>query len=408
MGKRFERINSILEQEYLKYNDSFNLIGSANYPFRSVLEAASHPINLNPAEGFPGKRYFPNCENLDDIEEYGISLLKILFNLPEDLEVSLQPHSGTQANHIVFNGILERDDVVLIFRNDSGGHVSHSFFAKKYYKVIEYGVDENGWLNYTELHDLVKKHSPKIVVAGASSYPREIDYKLIGRLCHENGALLLADISHTALYCLEGVHVSPVKYADFITFTTHKTTRGPRSGVIFYRKRYSRLIRKSIFPITQGAPKFSEILAKTIMCIELTKMNREAYIKKVLSYGDYFSDFMVSNGIKVYTGGTDSHLVVLDLQGQEINGLEAELRLESINIFANRNMVPNDPLPPSKSSGLRFGFLTLASLDFSIDDFKKLTQIIFNRLFDNGDASIEDVKKLIGKHTIFNTANEVK
>ena len=408
LGDKFNRLNSLIDQEYYVYNNSFNFIGSANYPFKAVLQALSHPITLNPAEGFPGKRYFPNCDNLDNLENYGESLFRELFDLPQDMDISLQPHSGTQANQIIYNAILNKNDTVLIFNMSCGGHVSHNFFVNKYYNVIEYGIDNNERLNYSEIEELINQHSPKLVIAGASSYPREIDYVRISSYCKNNGSLFLADISHTALYHACGVHQSPVKHADFITFTTHKTTRGPRSGVIFFKKDYRAKIRRSIFPITQSAPKFNEILAKIAMCIELLEMDISGYSKRIIQFAKYFSDKMLEKGIETYTSGTDSHLVILKLNNLKMNGIEAERKLESINIFANRNFIPGDKLSAKVTSGLRFGFLTLATLDVSFSDFKSLTDIIYDQLVkEKGqEKRLLKVKEIAAKYSAINIASE--
>ena len=398
LGDRFNRINILLEQEYGMMHNNINMIGSANYPFPSVVKALGTPIYMNPAEGHPGRRYFPGCANLDDIEIYGEKLARQYFNLSTNYDISLQPHSGTQANQIVYNACLKQGDKILSFRTDCGGHVSHSFFNKKYFNLVEYGIDENERVDYKQMSELAEQHEPKLIIAGASSYPREFDYALIKKIASDVDALLLADVAHTVLYTANDIHKTPFGYADFITFTTHKTLRGPRGGIIIYRKEWRKKIQTSIFPLSQGAPIFNEVLAKVVMFIELTSRDTKKYSESILKLAKHFSKCLQDQGLKLYTDGTDMHLVVVDLRGSSLTGVECERELESINILVNRNLVPHDPLPANVTSGLRFGLLSLATLDFTNPEIERLAALITRKIVFREEVKKEEVISLIKPH----------
>ncbi|MCT4602883.1 MAG: serine hydroxymethyltransferase [Marinifilum sp.] len=399
--ERFNRINKIIDSEYALLANTINLIGSSNYPFKSVVKALGTAIFTNPAEGFKEKRYFPMCSNLDELENYADEQVKEFFNYSDAYEVSLQPHSGTQANQIVYNAVLNPNDTVLALRMDCGAHVSHSTIVKKYYNLVEYGIADE-LIDYDGIEKLCSIHKPKLLIAGTSSYPRQIRYDILHRICKKYSVLLLADISHTAIFIASKHHISPFEYADFITLTTNKTTRGPRGGAIVFQKKYRMKIQRAIFPITQGSPKYNDILAKTVMFVELNNMDIAAYTNKILSLSQEFAQFFMSKGIKVYTGGTDCHLVVLDLQEQGKSGVDCEKSLEEINVLVNRNSVPNDPQPPHIGSGLRFGFLTLATLNFDHSDFCVLKNIIFKQLFEAKQFSKNDIYDIISRYTLTN------
>lgn len=375
LGGRFEKIQSIIDNEYTQMNEYINLIGSANYAFPSVLEALNTPFNLNPSEGSRGNRFFPLCNDIDELENMAEEWLRILFKC-SDYDSNIEAYSGTQANQIVYQAILEKGDSVIVMATNAGGHVSHLHYLKTFCNVYTYSVDESENIDYDKIETLCKTYSPKLLIAGTSSYPRAIDYKKMSEICQKYSVLLLADISHTAIYIVAQKHISPFGYADFVTFTTHKTTRGIRGGIVMCRKEYISKINRATFPIVQGAPKFNEILAKTIMLAELNSMNIHEYVNRILKISRIFVDEFMAQGLKLYTNGSDSHLVVIDLRESSLSGKEVEDLLLRQHILVNRNQLPNDKRKANITSGIRLGILTLATLNFSNDDCNQLAELI--------------------------------
>lgn len=356
-------------------NEYINLIGSANYAFPSVLEALNTPFNLNPSEGSRGNRFFPLCNDIDELENMAEEWLRILFKC-SDYDSNIEAYSGTQANQIVYQAILEKGDSVIVMATNAGGHVSHLHYLKTFCNVYTYSVDESENIDYDKIETLCKTYSPKLLIAGTSSYPRAIDYKKMSEICQKYSVLLLADISHTAIYIVAQKHISPFGYADFVTFTTHKTTRGIRGGIVMCRKEYISKINRATFPIVQGAPKFNEILAKTIMLAELNSMNIHEYVNRILKISRIFVDEFMAQGLKLYTNGSDSHLVVIDLRESSLSGKEVEDLLLRQHILVNRNQLPNDKRKANITSGIRLGILTLATLNFSNGDCNQLAELI--------------------------------
>lgn len=375
LGGRFEKIQSIIDNEYTQMNEYINLIGSANYAFPSVLEALNTPFNLNPSEGSRGNRFFPLCNDIDELENMAEEWLRILFKC-SDYDSNIEAYSGTQANQIVYQAILEKGDSVIVMATNAGGHVSHLHYLKTFCNVYTYSVDESENIDYDKIETLCKTYSPKLLIAGTSSYPRAIDYKKMSEICQKYSVLLLADISHTAIYIVAQKHISPFGYADFVTFTTHKTTRGIRGGIVMCRKEYISKINRATFPIVQGAPKFNEILAKTIMLAELNSMNIHEYVNRILKISRIFVDEFMAQGLKLYTNGSDSHLVVIDLRESSLSGKEVEDLLLRQHILVNRNQLPNDKRKANITSGIRLGILTLATLNFSNGDCNQLAELI--------------------------------
>lgn len=401
LGERFERIQAIIDCEKSQINSYANLIGSANYPFPSVLAALNTPFNLNPAEGSRGKRYFPQCGSIDELEDISETLLTELFNC-YGYGANIEPYSGTQANQIVYQAVLKKDDTVLTMSSSTGGHVSHYHYLNTFCRVYNYGVNDKQEIDYEEIEAKCRMHHPKLVVAGASSYPRSIDYKRISAICKKYGAFLLADISHTVIYIMTNTHATPFGFADFITFTTHKTTRGIRGGIVLYKKAFEKQINRSTFPIVQGAPKFNEILAKTIMLQELYNMDLDEYVANTLEISNYFSNQMLKNGIELYTNGTDSHLLLLDLRKYNLNGKTCEDILLQQHILSNRNQIPNDNLPASISSGLRIGVLALATLKMPQQDYSIILDIIIQSILTGQIVDITSVSQIMEKYKITN------
>ncbi|MBQ9313647.1 MAG: hypothetical protein IJ571_03210 [Ruminococcus sp.] len=396
LGERFERIQTIIDSEYGNINSYINLIGSANYAFPSVLKALDTPFNLNPLEGSRGKRYFPMSRNIDELNNLGEELLNELFKT-QNYYANFEPYSGTQANHIVYQAILSNDDKVLAMSPRSGGHVSHSLYLKQHYNLLEYDITSNEEIDYDVIYKICLLERPKLLIAGYSSYPRAVDYAILGNICKKTGTLLLADISHTAIYIMADTHISPFEHADFVTFTTHKTTRGIRGGIVMCKKKFTNDINRAIFPIEQGAPKFNEVLAKLIMLYELKEIDINEYVNTIMKISQKFVEIFVSYGIKIYTSGTDTHLILIDLRNEEITGQQCESLLCQEHILVNRNQLPNDKRNAFDASGIRLGVLTLATINMSCNDYSSVAEIIAQtvvkkQIVDNSTA-IEIMKR---------------
>ena len=372
------KINKILQKDISNFEQTINLIGSANIPFKEVTQALSYPIFSNPLEGFINNRIYPNSESLDEIEKLGEEYLSNLFKYSKsDYSSNFQPHSGTTANQIVYNAILDKNDTVLSMSINSGGHISHHNYINHFFKLITYSLNENEEIDYIEIERIIKYNKIKLLIAGASSFPNEIKYSLLNKICKKYNVLLLADISHTVLFISEELHESPFDNTDFITFTTHKTTRGTRGGIVIYKNKYSNLIEQSIFPITQSAPKFYDILSKIVMLDKLQEFDRKGYILYSLKLSQYFIQYFQDRNIKVFTNKTNTHLAILDFTDLNFNAIKAEVLLSEINILTNRCFLPKDKNEPN---GLRFGFLSLAVVRIDIDDFKQICNLIFEKL----------------------------
>lgn len=399
LDNRYERINAIIDNEYNTITHYACMIGSANYPFPSVIEALSLPFQQNPNEGSINHRYFPQSESIDELEEYGEQLIHKFFDNFE-YHTNMEAYSGTQANQIVYNAILEKGDVVLALDSRAGGHISHHALLKKYYTVINYDVDSNDEINYHLIEQLCVRNSPKLLIAGYSSYPRQVDYKKLSDICSRYGVYLLADISHTALYIANKNHISPFGYADFITFTTHKTTRGIRGGIVLCKQSYKKRVDSSTFPLIQGAPKFNEIIAKVIMFEELLHMDISQYVTKIMNISNLFIRKLKNNNIKIYTDGTDSHLILIDLTKHNISGKHCEELLEKQHILVNRNAIPNDEKSPLITSGIRLGTLCLATLNMNFNDCETLIDIIINTIINKECINNNVVSDLMSKYQI--------
>ena len=375
LDDKFDRVRAIVDNEYSQMNEYVNLIGSANYAFPSVLEALNTPFNLNPSEGSRGDRYFPLCDGIDALEDLAEELLQKLFHCT-GYASNIEAYSGTQANQIVYQAILKPNDTVLVMAPNAGGHVSHYHYLKTFCNIYTYSINEVQEIDYAEIAQLCRTKRPQLLIAGASSYPRNIDYIKLAEICHRYNTLLLADISHTVIYVATNRHTSPFGYADFITFTTHKTTRGIRGGIVMCKEEYISKINRATFPIVQGAPKFNEVLAKTVMLAELDSIDIDEYVDKILKISNSFVNIFKDNGLKLYTNGSDSHLVLIDLRENSLTGKEAEELLLKQHILVNRNQLPNEQRKASITSGVRIGILTLATLDMPEEQYRQLASLI--------------------------------
>ena len=397
-------IGAVVEEELERQRGGLELIASENVVSEAVMLAMGSPLTNKYAEGYPGKRYYGGCYVVDKAELIAIERAKKLFGADH---VNVQPHSGAQANMAVYFALLNVGDTVLGMSLACGGHLTHGSpvnMSGKNYNFIPYGVDDNGILDYDELERLTKEHHPKLIVAGASAYPRVIDFERIGKIAHENGALLMVDMAHIAGLVAAGLHPSPVPYADVVTTTTHKTLRGPRGGMIMCREEFAKAIDKAIFPGTQGGPLMHVIAAKAVSFGEALTPEFREYQRRIVDNAKTLADGLLDEGFNLVSGGTDNHLMLCDLRPFDITGKEFEHRLDDVLITVNKNAIPNDPQSPFITSGVRIGTPAVTSRGLDENDMKTLAYLIglAAKDFDNSREHIrEEVKKLCAAHPIY-------
>ena len=397
-------IGAVVEEELERQRGGLELIASENVVSEAVMLAMGSPLTNKYAEGYPGKRYYGGCYVVDKAELIAIERAKKLFGADH---VNVQPHSGAQANMAVYFALLNVGDTVLGMSLACGGHLTHGSpvnMSGKNYNFIPYGVDDNGILDYDELERLTKEHHPKLIVAGASAYPRVIDFERIGKIAHENGALFMVDMAHIAGLVAAGLHPSPVPYADVVTTTTHKTLRGPRGGMIMCREEFAKAIDKAIFPGTQGGPLMHVIAAKAVSFGEALTPEFKEYQRRIVDNAKTLADGLLEEGFNLVSGGTDNHLMLCDLLPFDITGKEFEHRLDDVLITVNKNAIPNDPQSPFITSGVRIGTPAVTSRGLDENDMKTLAHLIglAAKDFDNSREHIrEEVKKLCAAHPIY-------
>ncbi|MDA8090642.1 MAG: serine hydroxymethyltransferase [Nitrospiraceae bacterium] len=345
-----------IEKENAREREKLLLIASENYASKAVMEAQGSVFTNKYAEGYPGKRYYGGCEYADVVERLAIERAKELFGAEH---VNVQPHSGTQANMAVYFSFIKPGDTILGMSLSHGGHLSHGAtanFSGMLYKRVAYGLDrETGRIDYEEVHRLALENKPKIILVGASAYPRTIDFEAFGRIAKEVGALLVADIAHIAGLVAAGLHPSPVPHADFVTSTTHKTLRGPRGGLIMCRQEHAKAIDKMIFPGIQGGPLVHVIAAKAVALKEALREDFKTYQQNIINNARALSGELMKRGFTLVSGGTDNHLMLIDLNNKGITGQEAEGALDKAGISLNKNAIPFDPRPATITSGIRIG-----------------------------------------------------
>ncbi len=345
----------------------------------------------------PGARYLPGAEVIDLVEEAGEDLTLELFGRPPGYRATLQPHSGTQANQIVFNAVLKPDDTVLCLRPRDGGHISHTIVIARRHPTVNYGLTADGTIDYDQMRDLAIKHRPRLIVVGGSALPRAIDFARAADIAAEVGALLHADISHTATFVAAKLHSSTFPHCDFVTFNSVKNLRGPNSGILIYRSEFEAAVHASVFPTTQGGANETGMLGKLACLLEWHEREIEPYAAKIVKCARIMGEHLTKHKISLVTGGTDCHILLLDLRDLEISGADAERRLDLLGVFANRNLVPGDPRSPKDTSGLRIGTTNLAILGYAPEDLRLLAEWIIEVLTDQG-ASTETVKYLVDKY----------
>ena len=369
-------IGAVVADELERQRNGLELIASENVVSEAVMLAMGSPLTNKYAEGYPGKRYYGGCQVVDRAEEIAIDRAKQLFGAEF---VNVQPHSGAQANTAVYFALLKPGDTVLGMSLACGGHLTHGSpvnISGMYYNFIPYGVDENGILDYDELERLAREHHPKLIVAGASAYPRIIDFERIAAVAREVGAYFMVDMAHIAGLVAAGLHPSPVPYADIVTTTTHKTLRGPRGGMILCKEEFGKAINKAIFPGTQGGPLMHVIAAKAVALGEALRPSFKTYQEQIVKNAAALAEGLLAEGFALVSGGTDNHLMLCDLRPFDLTGKEFEHRLDEVGITVNKNAIPNDPQSPFITSGIRIGTPAVTSRGLNESDMQTLAHLI--------------------------------
>ena len=400
-------IAEVILKETQRQNDNLELIASENFVPNGILEAVGSVLTNKYAEGYPKKRYYGGCENVDVSEKLATTRAKELFGAEY---ANVQPHSGTQANMGVYMSVLEPGDTMFGMDLSHGGHLSHGHplnFTGQLYNVVFYGVSkETETIDYDALESLAKEHRPKLIVAGASAYPRFIDFERFKKIADSVGAIFMVDMAHIAGLVAAGVHPSPVPYADFVTSTTHKTLRGPRGGMILSKKIHLKELRKSVFPGIQGGPLEHVIAAKAI-CFKIAMGDDfKEYQKQVVKNAAVLSNELTGHGLRIVSGGTDNHLMLVDVTPLNITGKDAETALDIAGITVNKNTIPFDLNPPMVSSGIRLGTPSLTTRGMKEEEMKKVAELIVEALKKTSDESAlvrikEKVKELTSEFSIY-------
>ena len=398
-------IGAAVEAEYNRQRDGLELIASENVVSEAVLLAAGTILTNKYAEGYPGKRYYGGCEKVDVVETIAIERAKKLFGAQY---ANVQPHSGSQANTAAYVALLQPGDTVLGMSLACGGHLTHGSpvnLSGKYYNFVPYGLNEEGFIDYDALEALALEHQPKMIVAGASAYPRTIDFPRLREIADKVGAYLMVDIAHIAGLVAAGEHPSPVPYADVVTTTTHKTLRGPRGGLILSNnEEVAKKLDKAIFPGIQGGPLLHIIAAKAVCFGEALKPEFKEYQHQVVLNSKAFAAALKEEGFDLVSGGTDNHLALIDLRPMNITGKEMETRLDQVHITVNKNAIPNDPQKPSLTSGIRVGAPAVTTRGLKEDDMRHVAHLMALTAKDieaNGDYVRAEVAKLCEKYPLF-------
>lgn len=396
---------NIIERESMRQEHNIELIASENFTSRAVMEAVGSLLTNKYAEGYPHKRYYGGCEFVDEVEELARERMKKLFGAEH---ANVQPHSGSQANMAVYLTVLNPGDTVLGMNLSHGGHLTHGSpvnFSGKLYKFIAYGVDkETEQIDYDEVRKIALENKPKLLVAGASAYPRIIDFGRLKEICDEVQAYFMVDMAHIAGLVAAGKHPSPVPYADFVTTTTHKTLRGPRGGAILCKEKYAKDLDKAIFPGMQGGPLMHVIAGKAVCFKEALKEEYSDYIDQVVKNAKVLAEELKSYGFRLVSGGTDNHLMLVDLTNKNITGKDAEKLLDSVGITVNKNTIPFETLSPFVTSGIRIGTPAVTTRGFKEEEMKKIAYFI-NYVIEHREEDLsnvrEQVRELCSKYPIY-------
>ena len=397
-------IAQAIEDELGRQRNNIELIASENLVSKAVMAAMGSPLTNKYAEGYPGKRYYGGCEFVDVVEQQAIERAKELFGCTY---ANVQPHSGAQANFAVFYALVKPSDTILGMSLDCGGHLSHGSPANisgDYYNIVPYGVNEEGFIDYDEVRRLAKENQPKMIIAGASAYARTIDFAKFREIADEVGAYLFVDMAHIAGLVAGGQHPSPFPHAHVVTTTTHKTLRGPRGGMILSSEEFAaeHKLNKAIFPGIQGGPLMHVIAAKAVCFKEALDSSFKIYAENVVKNAKALCEGLQSRGFKIVSGGTDNHLMLVDLTNTGKTGKEVEAILDAVNITCNKNTIPNDPASPFVTSGIRLGTPAVIARGFNTDDCDKIAEAIKLAVFDNdAEGAKTIVKGLTEKYPLY-------
>ena len=393
-----------IQAEYDRQRRNIELIASENFVSPAVLAAAGTVLTNKYAEGYPGKRYYGGCQCVDLVEELARKRACALFGADH---ANVQPHCGANANYAVYQALCQVGDTVLGMDLANGGHLTHGSpvnFSGKHYNIVSYGVNAQGFIDYDQVRELAKKHRPKMILAGASAYPRVIDFKTFADIAQEVGAYLFVDMAHIAGLVAVGLHPSPVPYADVVTTTTHKTLRGPRGGMILCKEEHAKKIDSAIFPGSQGGPLEHIIAAKAVALGEAMKPEFKTYQEQIVKNAAALAGALVEQGFDLVSGGTDNHLMLVDLRPAGLTGKEMERRLDEVNITVNKNAIPNDPEKPFVTSGIRVGTPAATTRGFVEEDMKVIAHLMWETAtdFDHKAGSVrEQVAQLTGKYPLY-------
>ncbi len=400
LAKEYPELAEAIKNEEKRQNSHIELIASENWVSEAVKEAVGSVLTNKYAEGYPSRRYYGGCEYVDDVENMAIENAKKLFKCEY---VNVQPHSGAQANFAVFFALLNPEDTYMGMSLDQGGHLTHGSpvnVSGKYFNAVSYGLDDKGYIDYENVRKLAKEHKPKLIIAGASAYSRKIDFKKFREICDETGALFMVDMAHIAGLVAADLHESPIPYADVVTTTTHKTLRGPRGGIILssnaVNEKYN--FNKAIFPGIQGGPLMHVIAGKAMCFKEALSEDFVTYQKKVLSNAEALADGLIKRGQKIVSGGTDNHLMIMDLSDSEFTGKDVEKLLDSANITVNKNTIPNEKRSPFVTSGVRLGTPAVTTRGLNENDIDKIAEAVM-LVVNKGEAGINEAKNIVKELT---------
>lgn len=397
-----KEIFDAIQKEHKRQNEKIELIASENFASKAVMEAMGSVFTNKYAEGYPGKRYYGGCQNVDIAENLARDRAKEIFGAEH---VNVQPHSGAQANMSVYFTVLNPGDTILGMNLSHGGHLTHGSpvnFSGKMYNIVPYGVNEDGYIDYDEVEKIALECKPKIIVAGASAYPRTIDFKRFREIADKVSAYLMVDMAHIAGLVAAGLHPSPVPYADFVTTTTHKTLRGPRGGMILCKEKYAKDLDKSVFPGVQGGPLMHVIAGKAVCFKEALTPEFKEYQNQIIKNAKVLSEELMNRGFKLVSGGTDNHLMLVDLTNKGVTGKEAEAMLDEVGITVNKNTIPFDKQKPNIASGIRIGTPAMTTRGMKEEEMKTIAELIDRTIKGEDKEKIKaDVLKLTSRFPIY-------
>jgi len=394
-------VQEALDAELERQRSTIELIASENFASPAVLAAQGSVLTNKYAEGYPGKRYYGGCEHVDRVESLAIERAKKLFGAEH---VNVQPHSGSQANEAAYAVLLEPGEKVLSMDLAHGGHLTHGMkinFSGRTYDFVHYGVGEDGYIDHDEVREIARRERPRLIVAGASAYPRTLHFDAFREIADEVGAYLMVDMAHIAGLVAGGVHPSPIPYCEVVTTTTHKTLRGGRGGMVFCREEFAKKLDSRVFPGLQGGPLMHAVAGKAVALGEALRPEFADYARRVVANARVMAERLMEGGMKLVSGGTDNHLMLVDLRGSGVTGKELETRLESVGITCNKNMVPQDPEPPTVTSGIRLGTAAVTTRGMGEEEMREIADIIVAAARGETDGLRGRVRDIVEAHPLY-------